>query len=168
MFTHWLTNKTKYQALDINSPLTGKSVPLDRVPDKAFASKQMGEGLAIVPAEGVLVAPFDGVVAYLIQSKHALILEHESGLQLLIHIGMNTVALKGEGFQSLISNGETVLAGQPLITFDLSYLREAGYEPITPIVIVNDMLSAEVSCSYKEVHAGEPYMMRVVWQSTIS
>ncbi|WP_282942012.1 PTS glucose transporter subunit IIA [Paenibacillus sp. RC67] len=167
MFTHWLTNKTKYQSLDINSPLSGQSVPLDHVPDKAFASKQMGEGLAIDPMDGILVAPFDGVVVYLIQSKHALILEHESGLQLLIHIGINTVALKGEGFHSHIETGDLVSAGQKLITFDVDFIRTAGYEPITPIVIANGEMAPDVACSYKSVQAGEPAIMRVVWQSSI-
>lgn len=167
MFTYWLSNKTKYQSLDINSPLSGQSVPLDHVPDKAFASKQMGEGLAIDPTEGILIAPFDGVVIYLIQSKHALILEHESGLQLLIHIGINTVALKGEGFHSHIRSGETVIAGQKLITFDVNFIREAGYELITPIVIANGEIAPDVACSYKEVQTGEAAIMRVIWQSSI-
>ncbi|WP_028552578.1 PTS sugar transporter subunit IIA [Paenibacillus sp. UNC451MF] len=167
MFTHWLTNKTKYQSLDINSPLTGQSVPLDQVPDKAFASKQMGEGVAIKPTDGVLIAPFDGVVVYLIQSKHALILEHESGIQLLIHIGINTVALKGEGFHSHIVSGEMVSAGQKLITFDVDFIREAGYEPITPIVIANGELAPDITCSYKSVQAGEHAIMRVIWQTSL-
>lgn len=134
----WLKGKTqsKLEVLEVVAPLTGKVVPLEQVPDPAFAQKAMGEGVAIEPAEGKVVAPFDGKVAHLIdKSKHAVILEHASGVQVLIHIGVNTVSLKGEGFKAHVSTGDEVKAGQLLIEFDIKAIQEAGYPVVTPILI---------------------------------
>ncbi|MEO2203805.1 PTS system trehalose-specific EIIBC component [Paenibacillus pabuli] len=121
--------------LEVMAPLTGKAVPLDRVPDPAFAEKQMGEGVAIEPSGNRVVAPFDAQVAHVIKSKHAVILEHASGLQILIHVGINTVSLKGEGFNMHVEAGEHVRAGQTLLEFDRNVIEAAGYPLITPIII---------------------------------
>lgn len=134
----WLKGKTqsKLEVLEVVAPLTGKVVPLEQVPDPAFAQKAMGEGVAIEPTEGKVVAPFDGKVAHLIdKSKHAVILEHASGVQVLIHIGVNTVSLKGEGFKAHVSTGDEVKAGQLLIEFDIKAIEAAGYPVVTPILI---------------------------------
>ncbi|MNO60049.1 PTS system trehalose-specific EIIBC component [compost metagenome] len=121
--------------LELISPLSGTAVSLEQVPDPAFAEKQMGEGIAIEPAEGKVYAPFDATVAHVIKSKHALILEHASGVQILIHVGINTVALKGSGFNSLKNIGDKVQAGELLLEFDMEAIRAAGYPLITPIII---------------------------------
>lgn len=134
----WLKGKTqtKLEVLEVVAPLTGKVVPLGQVPDEAFAQKAMGEGIAIEPTEGKVVAPFDGKVAHLIEkSKHAVILEHASGAQVLIHIGVNTVSLKGEGFKAHVSTGDVVKAGQLLIEFDIKAIEAAGYPVVTPVLI---------------------------------
>lgn len=121
--------------LEVMAPLTGKAVPLDQVPDPAFAEKQMGEGVAIEPSGNRVVAPFDAQVAHVIKSKHAVILEHASGLQILIHVGINTVSLKGEGFNMHVEAGEHVRAGQTLLEFDRNVIEAAGHPLITPIII---------------------------------
>ncbi|WP_339300952.1 PTS system trehalose-specific EIIBC component [Paenibacillus sp. FSL R5-0623] len=121
--------------LEIMAPLTGQAVSLEQVPDPAFAEKQMGEGVAIQPSSNVVVAPFDAQVAHVIKSKHAVILEHASGLQVLIHVGINTVSLKGEGFNMHVEAGEHVKAGQKLLEFDRKVIEDAGYPLITPIII---------------------------------
>ncbi|WP_458126582.1 PTS system trehalose-specific EIIBC component [Paenibacillus sp. Z3-2] len=121
--------------LEIMAPLTGRAVSLEQVPDPAFAEKQMGEGVAIEPSGNVVVAPFDAQVAHVIKSKHAVILEHASGLQVLIHVGINTVSLKGEGFHMHVEAGEHVKAGQKLLEFDRKVIEDAGYPLITPIII---------------------------------
>ncbi|PKQ90299.1 PTS trehalose transporter subunit IIBC [Paenibacillus sp. BGI2013] len=121
--------------LEIMAPLTGQAVSLEQVPDPAFAEKQMGEGVAIEPSSNVVVAPFDAQVAHVIKSKHAVILEHASGLQVLIHVGINTVSLKGEGFNMHVEAGEHVKAGQKLLEFDRKVIEDAGYPLITPIII---------------------------------
>ncbi|WIV17183.1 sucrose-specific PTS transporter subunit IIBC [Paenibacillus polygoni] len=118
------------------SPITGKTIPLESVPDPAFAEKHMGEGYAIEPTEGKVYAPFDGVVAHLMnKSKHALILEHESGVQLLIHVGIDTVSLKGSGFTAHVQTGDTIKEGQLLLEFDMVRISEAGLSTITPVLI---------------------------------
>lgn len=121
--------------LEIMAPLTGQAVSLEQVPDPAFAEKQMGEGVAIEPSGNLVVAPFDAQVAHVIKSKHAVILEHASGLQVLIHVGINTVSLKGEGFNMHVEAGEHVKAGQKLLEFDRKVIENAGYPLITPIII---------------------------------
>ncbi|WP_405115437.1 PTS system trehalose-specific EIIBC component [Paenibacillus sp. FSL K6-1217] len=121
--------------LELASPLNGTAVPLEQVPDPAFAEKQMGEGIAIEPSEGKVYAPFDATVAHVIKSKHALILEHASGVQVLIHVGINTVSLKGSGFTTHKQIGDKVQAGELLLEFDMEAIRAAGYPLITPIII---------------------------------
>ncbi|MGG4480761.1 PTS system trehalose-specific EIIBC component [Paenibacillus illinoisensis] len=121
--------------LEVMAPLTGTAVPLDQVPDPAFAEKQMGEGVAIEPSGNRVVAPFDAQVAHVIKSKHAVILEHASGLQILIHVGINTVSLKGEGFNMHVEAGEHVRAGQTLLEFDRNVIEAAGHPLITPIIV---------------------------------
>jgi PTS system trehalose-specific IIC component len=121
--------------LEIKSPLTGKASELAEVPDPAFSTGAMGQGIAVEPAEGKITAPFDGVVAHVIKSKHAVMLEHASGVQVLIHIGINTVSLKGNGYTVHVKDGDTVKAGQLLLEFDRELIREAGLPLITPIIV---------------------------------
>ncbi|GJM68660.1 hypothetical protein HMSSN036_08760 [Paenibacillus macerans] len=130
--------------LEIPSPITGKAVSITQVPDPAFAEKHMGEGIAIEPTEGKAFAPFDGTVAHVMdKSKHAVILEHESGVQLLIHIGINTVGLKGTGFTAHVNTGDKVTKGQLLIEFDMNVIREAGLPVVTPVLIPSGLDSVE-------------------------
>ncbi|QCT03370.1 PTS system, trehalose-specific IIBC subunit [Paenibacillus algicola] len=121
--------------LEMTSPLSGRAVNLSQVPDPAFAEKQMGQGIAIIPAEGKVYAPFDGTVAHLIKSKHALILQNEEGLQVLIHVGINTVSLKGRPFTAHVETGASISKGQLLLEFDMDVIQSAGLPIITPIII---------------------------------
>ncbi|MCG7382209.1 sucrose-specific PTS transporter subunit IIBC [Paenibacillus sp. ACRRY] len=131
-------HRPKVDKLEIASPMTGTAVALANVPDPAFSEKHMGEGIAIEPTEGKVFAPFDGVVAHVMnKSKHAVILEHETGLQMLIHVGINTVGLKGEGFIAHVRSGDVVTAGQLLIEFDMNGIQAAGLPLITPVLIPN-------------------------------
>jgi PTS system glucose-specific IIA component len=125
----------------------------------------MGKGIAIEPTEGKLIAPFDGKIAHVVKSSHAVILEHPSGLQLLLHIGIDTVSLKGSGFTSRIANGEEVKAGQTLIEFDLEAIRAAGYRTITPVIVTSTGETApEVECHYGPVKAGKNNILTVASQ----
>ncbi|WP_046216519.1 PTS system trehalose-specific EIIBC component [Paenibacillus wulumuqiensis] len=122
--------------LELLAPISGKAVTLDNVPDPAFAEKQMGEGIAIEPTDGKVYAPFDGTVAHVIdKSKHAVILEHASGVQILVHIGIDTVGLKGEGFKAHVATGDTVTKGQLLLEFNMETIKAAGYPTISPIIV---------------------------------
>ncbi|MUG45834.1 PTS system trehalose-specific EIIBC component [Paenibacillus woosongensis] len=121
--------------MDIAAPISGEIVPLSEVPDPAFAEKQMGQGIAIIPSEGKVFAPFDGTVAHLIKSKHALILTDTNGIQILIHVGINTVSLKGEGFTAHVETGASITKGQLLLEFDMERIEQAGLPVITPVIV---------------------------------
>lgn len=138
--------KSKQNATSkIMSPMTGKAIPLSEVNDDVFRSELMGKGMAIMPAEGKVVAPFDGKVITLFDTKHAITLKGDNGVEVLIHIGMDTVALKGKHFEAHIQSGERVKAGDLLITFDKEAIEKAGYETVTPVIVANTADYSEVT-----------------------
>lgn len=121
----------------ITSPLSGKAVKLENVPDPTFAQGILGLGAAIEPTEGKVVAPADGKVETLFDTLHAVGLTLDNGKELLIHIGINTVALNGEGFMPHVSEGDRVTKGQTLITFDIDFIKSKGYQTVTPVLVGN-------------------------------
>ncbi|WP_449454844.1 beta-glucoside-specific PTS transporter subunit IIABC [Streptococcus suis] len=121
----------------IASPLIGKIVKLEDVPDAVFASGAMGKGIAIDPLDGILVSPAKAEVTLLFPTKHAIGLRTENGAELLIHIGMDTVSLAGKGFESFVQVGDQVEAGQKLLEFDLHQIKAADLPVITPIIVTN-------------------------------
>ena len=125
------------QSIKINSPINGKVVALADIPDETFAGEIMGKTIGILPTEGLVVAPFDGLVASLFHTNHAIGLVSKDGLELLIHVGIDTVKMKGEGFTALVKKGDQVIKGQKLIEFDLKLIEQKAKSLITPIVITN-------------------------------
>jgi phosphocarrier protein FPr len=123
--------------LNIVSPLSGQVWPLERIPDPVFAQKMVGDGLSIDPTDSVLVAACDGEVMALHAAGHAVTLRTPEGVELLMHVGIDTVALKGQGFKPLVKIGDTVKAGKALIEFDLDFLATHAKSLLTQIVIVN-------------------------------
>ncbi|HEM4266167.1 TPA: PTS glucose transporter subunit IIA [Streptococcus suis] len=121
----------------IASPLIGKVVKLEDVPDAVFASGAMGKGIAIDPLDGILVSPAKAEVTLVFPTKHAIGLRTENGADLLIHIGMDTVSLAGKGFESFVQVGDQVEAGQKLLEFDLHQIKAADLPVITPIIVTN-------------------------------
>src|SRR5687768_1501360 len=119
------------------APLSGQVWPLERVPDPVFAQKMVGDGLSIDPTDAVLLAACDGEVVALHAAGHAVTLRTPDGIELLMHIGIDTVALKGEGFRPRVKVGERVRAGAPLIEFDLDFLATHAKSVLTQIVITN-------------------------------
>lgn len=121
----------------IFAPMKGNVVPLTEVPDKTFANKLVGDGIAIEPEEGVVIAPVDGKVSLVFETKHAIALETDSGVEILIHVGIDSVKMNGEGFKTFVKNGDRVKAGDILLEMDLNLLKEKASSTITPIVITN-------------------------------
>jgi PTS system glucose-specific IIA component len=127
----------KETVVHITAPLNGKVVDITEVPDPVFSQKMMGEGVAIEPTDGHVVSPIDGEVVSLFPTKHAIGLKTKSGLELLIHIGLETVNLNGEGFEGHVQAGDKVKRGDKLISFDLEFIKEKAKSTITPIIITN-------------------------------
>lgn len=144
----------------IFAPLTGRVVPLEDVPDPTFSGKMMGDGIAVDPTIGEVRAPFHGTVILAFPTKHAIGLKTDSGLEILIHVGLETVNLNGEGFEVHVSQGDEVKQGDKLISFDLDFIAEKAASTITPIIITNgDMVSKLEKTSEAEVTAGESLLL---------
>lgn len=119
------------------SPIKGEVKPLSEVPDAVFSQKMMGDGFAIVPSDGTVVSPVDGTIVSFFPTKHAIGILSDSGREILIHVGIDTVKLKGKGFEALVSQGDRVEIGQPLLKVDLDYITEHAPSIITPIIFTN-------------------------------
>lgn len=129
--------KTECEKNVIYSPLKGEAMELKKVSDATFADELLGKGFAINPSEGKLVAPFNGKIVTLFPTKHAICIVSDDGIELLIHIGFNTVELNGKYYKEHVKEGDTVSKGQTLMTFDIKGIKNSGYETTTPIVITN-------------------------------
>ena len=116
---------------------TGKTIPLSQVPDEAFSQGMLGDGVAVEPLDGTIYSPVDGKVESITDTRHAYTLTTSDGLDILIHIGIDTVSLKGEGFLSMVSVGDSVKAGDVLARVDLNLLRGKNYPTVIPVLITN-------------------------------
>lgn len=122
---------------EVMSPLTGEVLPIEKAEDEVFASKVMGDGVVILPETTDVYAPFDGTIATLFPTKHAIGLVSDKGAEILIHIGINTVDLNGEGFKAFVKQGDSVTKGDKLISFDKVAIENAGYSSQTMVIITN-------------------------------
>lgn len=130
--------KEKLQSrLVVFSPLEGEAIPLKAVNDEAFSQEAMGKGMAIKPSKGQVVAPFDGTVQTVFRTKHSIGLKSVEGIELLIHVGIDTVKLKGQHFNVVVQEGDIVKHGQLLIDFDMEAIIKAGFDTTTPIIVTN-------------------------------
>lgn len=137
MFRSWLGLHQRKKEETIFSPLSGRVLAIEDVPDPIFSRNMAGMGVAIDPEDGRVGSPVDGEVIHLFQTKHALWIRAESGLDLLIHIGLDTVYMKGEGFHDYVKKGDRVKTGQPLIDFSLDLVREKATSPVTPMFLIH-------------------------------
>lgn len=155
----------KKSALELRAPLSGVVVPLDQVPDEVFAGRMVGDGVAIDPSEGVVCAPCAGVVAALFSTCHAVGLRTDEGLEILIHVGIDTVEMKGEGFSSAVKMGDRVVPGQELLRFDLDRVRAKAPSPLSPVVLTTMPLVERFQAATGTVTAGEDVLLSVVLKS---
>jgi len=121
----------------LTAPMNGSAMPLENVADPVFSPGALGNGVGIVPSDGHVVAPVSGTVVTAMDSGHAYGIKTDDGVEVLIHVGLDTVNLKGEGFTPKVSAGERVVRGEPLVDVDLKAVRDAGYDPTTILVVTN-------------------------------
>lgn len=142
--------------MTVCAPVKGRLVPLSKVNDPTFAEEILGKGAAIIPEEGNFVSPVKGRVITVFETKHAIGIAADTGAEILLHVGLNTVNLQGRHFEALVKDGDAVEVGTPILKVDLKALREAGYDTITPVLVTNSMDYAEVTAmEEKEVASGE-------------
>lgn len=133
----------------------GKAVPITEVPDPVFADKILGDGVAVLPTSSTVVSPANGKIINVADTYHAYGIETENGLELLVHVGINTVELKGKGFTNHVQVGDKVTVGAPLCDVDWDLVREAGYETWTPILVTNMEAVKNLSVKTGECEAGK-------------
>lgn len=152
----------KKQKSKIIATQTGVCVSLDEVPDEVFASRMLGDGVAIIPSENEVKSPVDGTVVQVFDTLHAYSIKSDDGLEILVHIGINTVELKGEGFKAEVADGNRVKAGDTLCRADIKFIKEKGYEVYTPIVIANSDEVKGLEMLKGQVVSGETTIMEYV------
>jgi len=137
------------------SPVDGDIVELSEVPDEVFSQKMAGDGLAILPRSNTFVAPVSGTLTKIFSTNHAFSIKTKSGLEVLVHIGLDTVALNGEGFKRLAKEGDTVSVGKPIISADLEFIASQGKDIITPIVINHEKELLITSDKVRTIREGD-------------
>ena len=155
-----LFNKDK--SISISAPMTGDIIEITQVEDEVFSEKMVGDGVAIEPREGIVVSPVQGRIVQIFPTNHAIGIETEEGLEVLIHIGLDTVELKGEGFKSYVKVGDRVEVGDKLLEVDLDYIRKSGRSTISPIIITNMDIVKNISTKIGNVIRGKDSIMNIV------
>ncbi|MGQ3479617.1 beta-glucoside-specific PTS transporter subunit IIABC [Paenibacillus sp. TY11] len=141
---------------NISSPLTGAIQPLSEISDEVFSTGAMGKGVAIVPEDGKLLSPFNGTIANAFRTGHAIGIVSDGGTEILVHIGMDTVKLKGQHFKTHIAEGDRVTKGQLLVEFDIEEIKALGYDITTPIIVTNTAEYSDVKVlGNNRVHTGD-------------
>ena len=161
MFGLFKKNKTeKKDTLNFVAPVDGKTMDLSEVPDPVFAQKMAGDGLAIDATGDVIVAPCDGDLTLVFKTKHAFAMTLDNGIELLVHIGIETVSLNGEGFEQLAEAGTKVKAGTPIIKIDREFIKSKNLPLVTPILITNpDVVKSMDAKTGLDAKAGETVVL---------
>ena len=144
------------------APVSGKAVSLKEVNDPTFSQEILGKGTAVIPSDGRVVAPADGLVTMVFDTKHAISMQTDNGAELIIHIGLDTVQLKGQYFDAHVAAGDKVKQGDLLLDFDIDKIKEAGYDVTTPVIICNTPQFPKMECvNGMEVRAGETAIIKL-------
>ena len=151
---------TAAEAGKIYAPVTGETIALSTVEDEVFSSGTLGDGVAFVPSVGEVYAPCSGVISNFADTCHAIGITSTDGVEILIHVGMDTVALKGEGFTPMAKTGDTIRKGQLLLKFDIDFITKKGYKVVTPMVVTNgDEISSLTPAAYGKVSSKEAVVL---------
>lgn len=148
----------KRKVRDVYSPVDGQIVTLESVNDEVFSQKMVGDGVAVMPIGNTFTAPIDGVVSKIFSTNHAYSIKNDKDLEVMVHIGLETVALDGKGFTRIASEGDEVKAGDVIIEVDLAYINEHAKDTITPIIITDESDAKEVIKKYMIVKSGDKIM----------
>ncbi|MBP1890560.1 PTS system D-glucosamine-specific IIA component/PTS system glucose-specific IIA component [Clostridium moniliforme] len=155
MFEFLKKNK-RNSSLSFVAPVTGKTIDLSDIPDPVFAQKMAGDGLGIDSTGDVIVAPCDGDLTLVFKTKHAFAMTLENDIEILVHIGIETVSLNGEGFEQLVEQGTTVKTGTPIIKIDREFIKSKGLSLVTPVLITNPDITKSIDAKIGiDVVAGE-------------
>lgn len=157
---------TTTRSIVVTAPFSGTLVPLSEVPDETFASGVLGEGIAIEPSDGLFCSPVDGTVETIAETKHAIGFAADNGLEILVHVGLETVSLNGEGFEILVKEGDRVKAGQPVAKADLALIRERGLKTITSIVLTGGADDRKLHCAEGIAAAGKTPVLTLTAKET--
>lgn len=144
LFDRFKAKAIKTEPGVVYAPLTGKVIPIEEIPDPVFSQGIVGPGCGIEPEEGIVTAPFDGTVVSVTDTKHAVGLRSMDGIEILIHVGMDTVQMNGEGFDLKVKEGTKVHCGQQIMAFDMKKIKDAGYPTTTAVIVTNAAEYGEV------------------------
>lgn len=156
-----LFSKKKSGPLQMKAPMKGQIIDITEVPDSVFAEKYVGDGVAIYPIEGKVYSPVDGEIVLMAETGHAIGIKTKEGFEIIIHVGLETVAMKGEGFESLVSEGDKVSSGQLLLNFDLELVKERAKSTVSPVVISNMEVVDHIE---KNGLAGDKHILMTVYE----
>ena len=152
-------NKQAAEPLTVYAPFGGSAIAMEQIPDPVFSEGILGKGCGLEPAEETVCAPFNGTVTQVIDTKHAVGITNKNKLELLIHVGMDTVAMNGEGFTCLVKEGDTVKLGQKLMTFSMEAIKAAGHPATTAVVVTNADDFADIQVlAQGEIAQGAPLL----------
>ena len=148
----------KRKVREVFSPVDGQIVTLESVDDEVFSQKMVGDGVAVMPISNQFTAPIDGVVTKIFSTNHAYSIKSDKDLEVMVHIGLETVALNGEGFTRIAKEGNAVKVGDVIIEADLAYIKAHAKDIITPIIISNESDVKEIEKKYAIVKEGDKIM----------
>jgi len=148
----------KRKVREIKSPVDGQVIALESVDDEVFSQKMAGDGVAIIPVSDTFTSPIDGVVSKIFSTNHAFSVKSKKDLEVMVHIGLDTVELEGKGFERLVNEGDEVKAGDAIIRVDLPYIREHAKDIVTPIIISDKSDVANVDKKYSIVKSQDIIM----------
>lgn len=156
MFKKMIKKMTSKKKETIYAPVKGKVISIKEVKDPTFSQELLGTGIAIIPQDETFCSPVTGIIETVFDTLHAITIKSETGIELLVHIGLDTVELKGQGFEALVKSGDHVQAGDAMMKVDISKIRSMGYDITTPIIVCNSEKYQNIQgCQATEVSVGD-------------